>query len=73
MRKQAVLAEEDFVVNLTLHNFPASLLKEFAENIVSPYYDGNSNAALQDLVEKALTEQEFIHSHITMIRRDSNR
>jgi hypothetical protein len=67
------LAEEDFVVNLTLHDFPASLLTEFAEKIVSPYYDGNLNAALQDLVQKVLTEQEFVHSRITMIRRDSNR
>ena len=67
------MAEEDFVVNLTLHDFSASLLKEFAEKIVSPYYDGNLNAAFQDLVQKMLTEQEFVHSHITMVRRHSKR
>jgi hypothetical protein len=72
-KKQAILAEEDFVVNLTLHDFPASLLTEFSEKIVSPYYEGNLNAALQDLVQKVLTEQEFVHSHITMVRPDSNR
>jgi hypothetical protein len=72
-KKQAVLADEDFVVNLTLHDFPTSLLTEFAEKIVSPYYDGNLNAALQDLVQKVLTEQEFVHSHITIVRRGSNR
>ena len=72
-KKQAVLADEDFAVNLTLHDFPTSLLTEFAEKIVSPYYDGNLNAALQDLVQKVLTEQEFVHSHITMVRRESNR
>jgi hypothetical protein len=71
-KKQAVLAEEDFVVNLTLHDFPVSLLTELAEKSVSPYYDGNLNAALQDLVQKVLTEQKFVHSHITMVRSGSN-
>jgi hypothetical protein len=71
-KKQAVLAEEDFAVNLTMHDFPASLLTEFVEKIVSPYYDGNLNAALQDLVQKVLTEQKFVHSHITMVRSGSN-
>lgn len=65
-KKQAVLAEEDFAVDLTLHDFPASLLAEFAEKIVGPYYDGNLNAALQDLIQKALAEQEFVHSHVTL-------
>ena len=67
------MAEEDFVVNLTLHDFPASLLTEFSEKIVSPYYDGNLNAALQDFIQKVLTEQEFVHSHITVVRRHSKR
>jgi hypothetical protein len=71
-KKQAVLAEEDFAVNLTMHDFPASLLTEFVEKIASPYYDGNLNAALQDLVQKVLTEQKFVHSHITMVRSGSN-
>ncbi len=69
-----VLAEEeDFAVNLTLHDFPASLLTEFVENIVGPYYDGNLNAAVQDLVHKALADQEFVHSHITMVRAADKR
>ena len=72
-KKQAVLAEEDFAVDLTLHDFPASLLKKFAEKIVAPYYEGNLNAAVQDLVQKVLAEQEFVHSHVTMVRSGSNR
>lgn len=72
-KKQAVLAEEDFAVDLTLHDFPASLLKKFAEKIVAPYYEGNLNAAVQDLVQKMLAEQEFVHSHVTMVRSGSNR
>jgi hypothetical protein len=70
MKKSAtVLAtEEDLLVDLTFHNFPASLLTEFAEKIVRPYYQGNLNAAIQDLMHKALSEQDFILSHITHIK-----
>ncbi len=57
--------QEDLLANLTLHNVSASLLIEFAEKIVRPYYNGNLNAAIQDLINKALSEQEFVHSHIT--------
>jgi hypothetical protein len=68
-KKQAILADEEgFEVNLTLHDFPATLLTEFAESVVGPYYDGNLNAAIQDLMQKTLAEQEFVHSHITMVR-----
>lgn len=69
-KQVAMMEEHDFSVNLTLHDFPASLLAEFAENIVGLYYDGNLNAAIQDLMHKALAEQEFVHSHIRMIRTD---
>ncbi len=60
--------EDDLQVDLTLHKVPASLLADFAEQIVKPYYHGNLNAAIQDLLNKALAEQDFIHSHITHIR-----
>jgi hypothetical protein len=55
-------------VDLTFHNVPASLLTEFAEKIVRPYYQGNMNAAIQDLINKALAEQDFVLSHIIHIR-----
>ncbi len=68
-KKTAVLAtEEDLFVDLTFHNVPASLLSEFAEKIVRPYYQGNINAAVQDLFHKALSEEEFVLSHITHVR-----
>jgi len=45
-KKTALLAtEKDLLVDLTFHNVPASLLTEFAEKIVRPYYNGNLNAA----------------------------
>ena len=68
-RKAQVLAiEDDLLVDLTFHSVPASLLTEFAEKIVKPYYGGNMNAAVQDLIVKALAEQDFVLSHITHLR-----
>ncbi len=64
-KTQSLTLEKDFPVDLTLHKVPASLLTEFAEKIVKPYFKGNLNAAIQDLLQKALTEQEFVLSHIT--------
>jgi hypothetical protein len=67
-KTSALATEDDLLVELTLNNVPASLLTEFAEKIVRPYYNDNLNAAVQDLLHKAIAEQEFVHSHITHIR-----
>jgi hypothetical protein len=68
-KKTALLATaEDLLVDLTFHGVPALLISEFAEKIVRPYYNGNLNAAIQDLIKKALAEQDFVLSHITHIR-----
>jgi tagatose-1,6-bisphosphate aldolase non-catalytic subunit AgaZ/GatZ len=68
-KKTALLAaQEDLLVDLTLHSVPASLITEFAEKIVRPYYGGNLNATIQDLIIKALSEQEFVHSRVTHIK-----
>jgi hypothetical protein len=67
-KTQALATEEDLLVNLTFHNVPASLLREFAEKIANPCYRGSLNVAIQDLMQKALAEQDFILSHITHIR-----
>jgi hypothetical protein len=71
MKKKTVfLATEDkLLVDLTLHDAPASLISEFAEKIVIPYYGGNLNLAVQDLICKTLAEQEFVHSHITHVKQ----
>jgi len=69
MRKKVLaLVEEDLLIGLTFHNVPASLVAEFKEKIVRPYYKGNLNVAFQDLIHKALAEQDFILSHITHVR-----
>jgi tagatose-1,6-bisphosphate aldolase non-catalytic subunit AgaZ/GatZ len=67
--KPTLLAtENDLSVDLTLHDVPASLISEFVEKIVRPYYNGNLNVAIQDLIKKAIVEQDFILSHITHVR-----
>jgi len=70
MKKKTALldAQEDLLIDLKIYDLSASLITEFAEKVVRPYYNGNLNSALQDLISKALSEQEFIQSHITHIR-----
>jgi len=68
IRKPTILLEEDLLVDLTLHKVLASILTEFAEKIVRPFYRGNINAAVQDLLLKALAEQDFVLSHVTHVR-----
>jgi alanine-alpha-ketoisovalerate/valine-pyruvate aminotransferase len=75
MKKKAVAlaTEDDLLVDVTFHNVPASLLAEFAEKIVRPYYSSNLNVAVLDLLHKALAEQEFVLSHITHVRARAER
>ena len=56
-KTQMLALEDDLLVDLTFHSVPASLLSEFAEKIVRPYYSGNMNAATQDLLHKTLAER----------------
>ena len=67
-KNQVLSTEDDILVDLTFHSVPASLLTEFAEKIVRPYYAGNMNAAIQDLLHKTIAEQDFLLSHITHVR-----
>ncbi|HEX9261711.1 MAG TPA: hypothetical protein VF893_04210 [Candidatus Bathyarchaeia archaeon] len=67
IRKTAPLTESDLPVDLTLHRVSASLLTEFAEKIVRPYCNGKMNAAVQDLLIKALAEQDFVLRRIIHI------
>jgi hypothetical protein len=59
-----VATETDLLVDLTFHSIPAKLLIEFAQKIVRPYYQGNLNHALKDLIEKAITEQQLLQNHM---------
>jgi hypothetical protein len=54
--------EEDLLVSLTFHNFPAEMLREFAVKIVKPYFRGNMNEAVRCLMEKALAEEDLLNN-----------
>lgn len=69
-KKTAVLAtKDDLLVDLTLHDFSATLLTEFAEKIVRPYYSGNMSNTVRDLIQKAISEEKFVLSHMKLRQR----
>ena len=67
-RKLSALTEnailDDLLVDLTFHNVSAGLLMEFADEIVRPYYAGNLNRALKDLIKNAITKQQPLQDHL---------
>jgi hypothetical protein len=72
-KKIAVLAtENDLLVDLTLHDFSAILLADFAEKIVRPYYLGNMSDAVKDLMQKAIGEENFVLSHVKLVKNGNN-
>ena len=64
----ALTSEDDLSVDLTLHDFSATLLTDFAEKIVRPYYSGNMNAAVKDLMQKAVKEETLILSRVKLVK-----
>jgi hypothetical protein len=65
-KKAAVLVtDDDLLVDLTLHDFSATLLTEFAK-IVIPYYSGSISDAVKDLIKTAVSEEKFVLSHVEL-------
>lgn len=60
--------ENDLLVDLTFHDFPVSLVTEFARKIVQPYFGGNLRKSILELMQKALADQELIVSHLNCIQ-----
>jgi hypothetical protein len=66
--------EQELLLSLTLHNFPAETLKEFAKKIVKPYFNGNLNQAIRSLMEKTLTEEAILDQALKPLgKTDSKR
>ncbi len=65
--------EENLIVSLTLHNFSAEMLKEFAQKIVLPYFHGNMNKAIRSLMEKAITEETMVNQALMTEHNNANR
>lgn len=56
-----IASEQDLIVSLTFHNFSAEMLKEFAQKIVRPYFNGNMNQAIRSLMDKAIQEEKILN------------
>ncbi len=57
MTQTEIATEKDLLISLTLNNFSAEMIKEFAQTIVKPYFGGNLNQALRTLMENAINEE----------------
>lgn len=57
MTQTQTAAEEDLLVSLTFHSFPAETLKEFSQKIVNPCFQGNMNEAVRNLMQKAINDE----------------
>ncbi len=51
--------DDDMFVELTIYNVPASLLREFAQKIVSPCYPGGVSDAVKDLMRRAILNHDM--------------
>ncbi len=69
MKKMVLRTQYPLLVDFTLHNFSATLLTEFAEKIVTPYFSGNMNNAVKDLMQKAIDEEEIAIDHLKLVKK----
>jgi hypothetical protein len=49
--------KDDLLVNLTIHDIPSVLLKEFCTKVANPEYPGGISDAIKDLMWKAIEAQ----------------
>ena len=61
-----IIEKDLLLVDLTLHNMSAVMLKEFVLKIVKPYFGGNMNKAIRSLMEKALEEETMVNNAIIL-------
>ena len=66
MPQTDTIIEKDLLVDLTLHNMSAGMLKEFAIKIVKPYFGGNMNKAIRSLIKKAVEEETMVNKAIIL-------
>lgn len=52
------LSGDDLLVSLTIYNVPESLLRQFSQNVIKPYYPGGVSDAIKDLMQKAVNEKQ---------------
>jgi hypothetical protein len=57
-RFESPLSDDDLLVSLTIYDVPASLLRQFSQNVIKPYYPGGVSDAIKDLMRKAVNEKQ---------------
>jgi len=45
-------------VDITIYDIPASLINEFSEKVIKPYYSGGISQAIKDLMKKAVEKEK---------------
>lgn len=55
--ENGLFKENDFFVDFTIYDVPASLLKEFCEKIVKPHYPNGASQAIRDLMREAIERE----------------
>ena len=58
IKKNTRLSKE-VLIDFTLHKFSVALLSQFTQKIVNPYYNGNFNKALTELLANSIKEEEL--------------
>jgi hypothetical protein len=56
--------EPDLLVSLSFHNMPADLLRDFASLVVKPYFKGNVNEAIRQLMTRAVADEELLQARV---------
>jgi ferritin-like protein len=69
MTQTEIPTEKDLLISLTIHNFPAEMIKEFAQKIVRPYFSGNLNQAIRTLMENAVIEETITRKALSEAKR----
>jgi hypothetical protein len=74
MKKElsVVAVEDDLTVGLVFPEVPASRFTGFAERIAEPFYRGDMAIAVEDLMQRAIAEGEFVLSHIKYVKSEGN-
>jgi hypothetical protein len=59
--------EGEFQINVTIKNLQSDALLDFLEKIVKRHYLGSLTVAVEDLMRKAIIDEEFVTAHMTSI------
>jgi hypothetical protein len=62
---QMTAVEDELFVDVTFHKLPAGLLRDFALLVAKRYYSGSLTAAVRDLMQQAVADQEFVQKHVS--------